>query len=884
MSSLHRLARPVARIVLWVAMFLIPAVALAEGAAFDLIGPPVEVTVTRAGVTLPIAEVPNLMAGDRVWIHPALPDDQQARYLMVVAFLRGATNPPPDAWFTRAETWTKFVRQEGVVVTVPAGAQQALIFLAPQTGGDFVTLRSAVQGKPGAFVRAAQDLQLISLNRARLEKYLSAIREEQDPKTLHEHALTLARSLSIKVDESCFLRPVLQQASCLMQHGDQLVLDDGHGQSMVSTLTEGAGGDLLGAISNTRMAGGGAYSPYVGVVVDLARLMENLHTAKYQYISSLALPQGDQLRLRLNYPPSFHKPQSVIVIGLPAVQPAVPPVMHPVTPEAVACAQNPSLVLAADGAPLVFSSELAHHLMLHLEGKDGHAMEIPVTANALAGGFVPAIPVSSYDWLPLAFTGRVHGQWGFQSFDGPTYKLQRTDPSARWAVSEPDQALAIAGHDRTLHIHSANSTCIEQVSFRLAKGEAAKIEWKALADAVEIHLPLEKAAAGESALLLKQFGVTQPSEIPLRIYKEDCHLNSFQIHAADAEGKLSGTCLDRVDALEVAGLRFLPSAASSAAPVKDAITLHAETSLNPPRDATQLTAHATLKDGRTLEVHAAVLPPRPHLQLIGKSIELAASPIHLNGPDDLPADARLHFRLKSETPFAPTEKVEVSSADGFYHEELTLESGGLIRQNARTIMATLMIPRGLAASAFGALRFRAVSPEGYEGDWQPLATLVRLPEITDVRCSAAKDAPCTVTGNNLFLIQSLSVDEDFQHPVEISENLMAPSLDVPHPKGKVLYLKLRDDPSRIQILDMPARKDATLAHKDEKKEDKKDDSKSAKKVEQEKDAQSGNQPQAKPDSADAHQNDGQQNKADNQPAVTTPPPAAGAAPTPVPPQ
>jgi hypothetical protein len=113
---------------------------------------------------------------------------------------------------------------------------------------------------------------------------------------------------------------------------------------------------------------------------------------------------------------------------------------------------------------------------------------------------------------------------------------------------------------------------------------------------------------------------------------------------------------------------------------------------------------------------------------------------------------------------------------------------------------------------------------------------------------------------------------------------MAPSLDVPHPKGKVLYLKLRDDPSRIQILDMPARKDATLAHKDEKKEDKKDDSKSAKKVEQEKDAQSGNQPQAKPDSADAHQNDGQQNKADNQPAVTTPPPAAGAAPTPVPPQ
>jgi len=163
---------------LWTALVLIPGSVFAgDVAAFDLIGPRMEVTVTREGRTLPIAEVPNLQSGDRIWIHPGLPDDQRARYLMVVAFLRGATNPPPDAWFTRAETWSKLVREEGIVVTVPQGAQQALIFLAPQTGGDFATLRSAVQGKPGAFVRAAQDLQLVSLNRARLEKYLAAIRD-----------------------------------------------------------------------------------------------------------------------------------------------------------------------------------------------------------------------------------------------------------------------------------------------------------------------------------------------------------------------------------------------------------------------------------------------------------------------------------------------------------------------------------------------------------------------------------------------------------------------------------------------------------------------------------------------------------------------------------
>src|ERR1700733_15274849 len=61
----------------------------ADGARFDLIGPKIEVRVTRAGVTLPIASVPNLQVGDRLWLHPDLPATQSVRYLMVLAFLRG---------------------------------------------------------------------------------------------------------------------------------------------------------------------------------------------------------------------------------------------------------------------------------------------------------------------------------------------------------------------------------------------------------------------------------------------------------------------------------------------------------------------------------------------------------------------------------------------------------------------------------------------------------------------------------------------------------------------------------------------------------------------------------------------------------------------------
>ncbi len=76
--------------------------AQADPAPFDLSGPSIEVKVTRAAVTLPIAQVPNLAAGDRLWIKPDLPGTQSARYLLVAAFLRGSTNPPPPEWFASA--------------------------------------------------------------------------------------------------------------------------------------------------------------------------------------------------------------------------------------------------------------------------------------------------------------------------------------------------------------------------------------------------------------------------------------------------------------------------------------------------------------------------------------------------------------------------------------------------------------------------------------------------------------------------------------------------------------------------------------------------------------------------------------------------------------
>ena len=101
----------------------------ATAQTFDLAGPKVDVHVKRGLVTLPIGEVPNLLPGDRLWIHPDLPESQSAHYVLVVAFLRGVTNPPPPEWFTRVETWTREAREEGVFVIVPQRRSRRWSFL-----------------------------------------------------------------------------------------------------------------------------------------------------------------------------------------------------------------------------------------------------------------------------------------------------------------------------------------------------------------------------------------------------------------------------------------------------------------------------------------------------------------------------------------------------------------------------------------------------------------------------------------------------------------------------------------------------------------------------------------------------------------------------------
>jgi hypothetical protein len=788
-------------------------VALADTAAFDLIGPKVEVRVQREGKTLPIAEVPNLQSGDRLWVHPDLPDDQSVHYLMVVVFLRGVTNPPPDTWFTPVEAWSRPVHEEGTYVIVPDGAEEALILLAPETGGAFSTLRSAVRGKPGAFVRAAQDLEQASLDRARLEKYLEVVRENAfaDPEQLKARTTMLAHSLNIKLDQQCFDKPSAQQVPCLTQNTDQMVLDDAHSQSMVATLTSGTSSDLLAQISSTPTAKGGYYSPYVGAIVDVARILGSTHTAQYQYIPALALPKQDQLNLRLNNPPSFRNPKSVLVIGLPAIHPAPPPTLRAMSPTQVFCAGKPELVLPVDGAPLTFATELGHNFVLHVEPKVGPALDLPAESDAASGGFLvktEAMQGAAADGEEVS--GVLRGDWGFKPWEGPRFRM-RTSHTAQWIVASKDASALIVGREDTLHLQSANTCCVSEVLLRDEQGKHLDAQWKITKpDELEVRVPLQQSAPGSLMMTVKKFGLRDVDEIRLHTYAEAGRLDAFAIHAGDPEGVLKGTRLDQVTELEAGALSFKPKSLSRANQQDELVLVSedpAASALLQPEQ--EIVLHATLKDGRVLDLKSTVEARRPSVNVISKSVQYdeAAPPaiVRLGDSDELPQEARLNFFLKTQVPdlFPTTERVEVATADDSFRVVLSFKDGNLTLQDSKTVFAVLDPMKLLGPSAFGPLKFRPVAADGVEGDWQPLINLVRVPALKGVRCAALRERQCTLSGDKLFLIDEVSSDPDFANAVTVPDGFAETSLLIPPLKGKTLYLKLRDDPTKVDTAVLP---------------------------------------------------------------------------------
>jgi hypothetical protein len=798
--------------------FFASSALFADAPAFDLAGPKVDVHVKRGEVTLPISQVPNLQPGDRLWVHPDLPESQSAHYVLIVAFLRGVTNPPPAEWFTRVETWNRQVRDEGVFVTVPTEAQQALLFLAPETGGDFSTLRTAVRGRPGAFVRATQDLQAASFDRMRLDAYLAEVKATSltDPKLLKERAGNLARTLGIKVDAQCFDKPTDQQAPCLVQHTDGLVLDDANTQSLVTQLANGATGDLMNQLSYTNMAGAGEFSPYVGAILDTARILSSLHTAHFQYIPALALPTKDTLNLRLNVPPSFRDPKSVVVVALPPVSPAKPPALRAMSPEEKYCALKPGLVLPADGAPVVFSAQLAYDLTLQIESKTNAkapSVEVPVKADPAEGGLVPLNPVP-----PLAggeLTAVLRGKWGFDDWEGPHFHLYAAQPG-KWTVAPGEQSALVVGRQDSLRLEGDSAVCVDRVEEQAKNGAPVKLAWKSdKPDSLEVTVHMKDAKPGPVTVEIYQFGLNSPDKLDLRAYAEAASLDRLTLSAGDRAALLRGNRLDEVATAELEGIELKPSKLKRVEEFDNLeMTTDASTASLEPGKSYE--AKVQLEDGRQLKVPVSVSPPRPQIVLLNKGVQekgaleqgiqdqasAAPPPVRLGSPDDLPVDGKLVFFLKSRVPadFPRNEKVQVAAVDGSFQTTLSLSDGTLMLEDATTAMGTVEPLARFGASAFGPVEVRAMSADGVTGDWLPLGTLVRLPGFKDLRCPRAVTKPCTLTGTNLFLATSIGATPDFDNATDVPTDFTGTQLSLPHPTNGTLYFKLRDDPNTVQTL------------------------------------------------------------------------------------
>jgi len=203
--------------------------------------------------------------------------------------------------------------------------------------------------------------------------------------------------------------------------------------------------------------------------------------------------------------------------------------------------------------------------------------------------------------------------------------------------------------------------------------------------------------------------------------------------------------------------------------------------------------------------------PRPKVSLVSKNIQLGSTPssISLGSQDELPLDGQISFLLKTEIPdkFQRSERIEVATGDESFSVLLGMTDGSLFLRDSESLLAVFDPHKAFGPSAFGPLRFRPVQADGTKGDWQPLATLVRIPALKEIRCPESADKPCQLSGTNLFLIDSVASDQQFAHNAPVPTDFINTTLAVPHPSETGLYVKLRDDPSAINTVVLPVSTD-----------------------------------------------------------------------------
>jgi hypothetical protein len=230
-----------------------------------------------------------------------------------------------------------------------------------------------------------------------------------------------------------------------------------------------------------------------------------------------------------------------------------------VDPDVHFCASKPGLVLPAVGAPLIFATNLAHDLVLHLELADGtgKGVDLPLEVNADKGGLVPFEKMPE---LPGGeFTAAVHGKWGFDDWVGPQYQLVTVRPG-EWSVDASDRSALVVGRDDSVVLDGRTADCVEKVTAQIDEDASIRLAWTSPKPSeLEITLPLKEAEPGPVNLEIAEYGRSKPDRLKMVAYAAAASLYGLTLNSGDKIAVMKGTRLDEVAKAAVGDIAFTPA-------------------------------------------------------------------------------------------------------------------------------------------------------------------------------------------------------------------------------------------------------------------------------------------------------------------------------------
>jgi len=173
-----------------------------------------------------------------------------------------------------------------------------------------------------------------------------------------------------------------------------------------------------------------------------------------------------------------------------------------------------------------------------LSAKDHQTIDLPAKADPVQGGFVVNTSALNATHLDDNIQGSLHGYWGFEKYDGPSFRLvKHARPSlgarprrSRSADRRPGRHRSPSCRQRQLYRpHRA-----ERPGWKRAEGRMEERK----SNEVEVKLPLQAATPARWTLAVTQYGASEPQSIQLHAFSEAGHIELFSIHAEDTQGIL----------------------------------------------------------------------------------------------------------------------------------------------------------------------------------------------------------------------------------------------------------------------------------------------------------------------------------------------------------